>query len=622
MYKISIIFVLVIAMFIAGCGDPEPRTELTDDDLEPNYGDILVQALEGEPVTLNPFFSTDSRSSSVQSDIFDSLVTREKGELVPSLAESWEIINVENVLFIHLKSNNETKAAQIIEKYYNNEDNFASVEDIKRHLHWRDDGTEIIEVIYEEPVDDDEAQKWMDFHEAVVFAGNRYEVVLDLRNDVNWHDGRTFTSGDVIFTFDYYMNPENKNPYIASYYSLKKVEAEGRYKVRGVFYQPMLEIMRQWNRYILPRHLLEDHPDMREAHFNRTPVGTGPYEIEDWNTGEYIILNVNDDYFKGRPYINKKVYRFIPDRSQQFLALINGDIDSMSFSFDQYKNYADDKEFQERFNIFKLPRVSGYNYIGYNMSKKHFDNLKVRKALTLALNLEELNEGVFYGDAERVTGPYRRDSWAYNPNVEPVPYDPERAVELLKEEGYERNSEGYFELDGDELSLTLITNADNNERVHMSRYIQDYWNQIGVRTDVEHVEWSVLENALDTGTFDAAMLGWNLPVTPDIYNVWHSNSIPNEENPYGLNSIHYSNPRVDELIEKIRFTPEIEKAKPMAWEVHEIIASEYGYAFLSAEDNIFVIDTRFHGVEIDGNFLTSSRDWFVPEPLIKYEEGF
>ena len=617
--KILSIF-LILSFFLTGCSQTE-NVSLTSDDIKPHYGDMYVQAIDAEPVTLNPFFITDSKTSSLQYDIFNTLVLFRRGKVDGDLAKSWEINKIENTVFVHISE--KVKAEDIISKFQKNQADFGLVRDIKTNIHWKDNKTEIIEVIYAENVEEEEFLKWENLDENIIFACHKYETVIELRQDVKWHDGRAFTAADVLFTYGIVMNAEIQIPYRASYHTIKSIEAPSRYTVKAEFYQPMLEIMRVWTKSIVPKHILENETDLKSSAFGRMPVGTGPYKFSQWSTGEYLIFDANPEYFEGRPYFEKLVYRIIPDKSQQFLSLMNGQIDSMAFSFDQYKNYADDRNFEERFNIYKVPRYSGYLYIGYNASIEPFNNIYIRRALSHAVNVDELIEGVFFGDARRVSGPYRTDSWAYNPDVPFMEFSIEKAQKLIEEQGYVKNRAGIYEKDGKIISITLKTNSDSKERQHMVRYIKDYWTKLGIKAEFELVDWKNFLNELDTGKFEAALLGWGLPTIPDLYNIWHSSSIPSASNPHGLNSFYYSNKEVDSLIEKVRRTPEIEEAKVMSHKIHEIIAYEQPYTFLCSEDSIFVLDKRFHGVKLEEDgYLTSFLKWFVPEKLVKYKDGF
>ncbi|MGM0608503.1 MAG: ABC transporter substrate-binding protein [Candidatus Muiribacteriota bacterium] len=616
---LKLIVLCCLILTILGC---EPSEDISETDAEVNYGDIFVAGIGQEPVTLNPLFVSDTHSRRVSNTIFNSLISFDhEAKPEAELAESWEINKIKNKIFLHIEKDSGIQFSEFRDDFEHNRGNFEKVDELKKHAHKMDEDVIIYEVVYENNVEEKELNKWLEFNEDIKYTNYRWEVTFYLRDDVKWHDGRNFTSSDVEFTYNKLIDPELETPYSSNYRVVKDVESKGRYEVVVTYFRPILNILRPWGVEIIPEHILENE-NLEETVFNRNPVGTGPYKMLQWVTADYIIVEANPDYFEGRPYFDKTVFRIIPDHSQRILSLMNGQIDYVELSFDQYKTYGDDLEFEERFNIFKLPYKTGYLYVGYNNHQEFLDNVKVREALSRAINVDELIEGVFLNAATRVTGPYRYQTAAYNEDVPPVPFDPEGAVEILKEEGFVKRDDGFFEKNNNILEISLKTNRGNKEREHMSRYIRRYWKNIGVKTNIELLDWPNFLSDLRAGDFDACMLGWGLGITPDLYQSWHSNSI-RWKTDTGVNYIGYQNEEVDRLLEKIRYIPELEEAYEYTQKVHKLIAQDHPYTFLFSEDYIIVMDKRIHGVEVTENeTLNSWLEWYVPEELVKYKEGF
>jgi peptide/nickel transport system substrate-binding protein len=618
--KLLIILLLSMLIFlITGC-EPKKDNVKTTENEKPDYGDFLVVATGAEPITLNPIYITDTKSSMVEADIFNGLIKyNSKSEMIGDLAESWEIKKIDNTLFVHINRDSSKKTDDIIQRFRENSRNFNPFREIKKHTHWNDKELSIIEIIYENTVTETEINRWYEFDKDIYFVGYRYEVDFKLRENVKWHDGTKFTASDVEFTYNTIVNPDTGMPYVGKYYSIKSFETTGRFSFKVVYWKPLADLLSPWFQSIIPKHILEDQ-DIKNTTFSRKPIGTGPYKLEQWNTGESLILTSNHDYFDGRPYIDKYVYKVIPDSSQKFLSLANGQIDYMSFSFDQYKNYNTDSSFQQRFNIFKLTDHTGYTFIGYNNKRPPFDNVNIRKALSLAINIDEIIQGVYYGNATRISGPYRLDSWAYNKEIKPLPYNPENSKELLMKEGYRMNQDGWMEKDGKILEITLMTNNDNKEREHMVKFIKEYWKNIGIKCEYDLKSWSDIDKHEFKGDFDAVLRGWGLGRIPDIYGIWHSSRIPSEETGRANNTIRYTNKEADILLEKIRFTVEEDIRRQMCHKVHELIAKDHPYTFMFAEDYITVVDKRFHGVKVDEDgYITSWLKWYVPQNLIRYK---
>jgi ABC-type transport system substrate-binding protein len=203
---------------------------------------------------------------------------------------------------------------------------------------------------------------------------------------------------------------------------------------------------------------------------------------------------------------------------------------------------------------------------------------------------------VLHGQGERITGPFVKQTDYYNQKIKPVPYDPEGALKLLEEAGWRRNREGWLEKDGKKLQFTLITNSGNDLRKAVLAIAQDAWRQIGVDVRTDLLEWSVfIQERVDKADFDALILGWQMGIEPDLFQIWHSS----QTNPYQLNFVGFKNREADELIIKIR--QEYDHSKQVAYchRLHEIIAGEQPYTFLYVNRWTAILDKRIVIVELD-----------------------
>jgi ABC-type transport system substrate-binding protein len=231
----------------------------------------------------------------------------------------------------------------------------------------------------------------------------------------------------------------------------------------------------------------------------------------------------------------------------------------------------------------------GYTYIGYNIRRKPFNDPRVRRALSMAIDVAKIIKFVLNDQGERITGPFVKQTDFYNRNIASIPYDPEGALELLQQAGWHRNAGGWLEKDGNRLQFTLITNSGNDRRKSVLAIAQNAWRQLGidVRTDV--VEWSVfIEERVNKSDFDALILGWVMSVEPDLFQIWHSS----QTNPRQLNFVGFKNEEADDLIIKIR--QEYDHARKIQYchRLHEIIATELPYTFLFVRKWTAVLDKR------------------------------
>jgi peptide/nickel transport system substrate-binding protein len=180
--------------------------------------------------------------------------------------------------------------------------------------------------------------------------------------------------------------------------------------------------------------------------------------------------------------------------------------------------------------------------------------------------------------------------------VKPVPYDPERARQLLAEAGWkDTNGDGILDRQGRPFQLTLITNSGNDTRRDVGVLVQRQLREIGIDVTLELYEWSVfLQDFINARHFDACILGWSLSVDPDAYMIWHSSQIER-----GFNFISYRNPEVDRLLEEGRREYDTEKRKQIYWRIHELIAEDQPYTFLFVPLGISALQKKFALLEKD-----------------------
>ncbi|NVL90031.1 MAG: peptide ABC transporter substrate-binding protein [Desulfobacterales bacterium] len=431
-------------------------------------------------------------------------------------------------------------------------------------------------------------------------------VMFHLRPNVKFHDGHVFDSKDVKFTFEAIMNPKNLSPRIADYEPVKRVEVVDSLTVRIVYKRLYSPALGTWGMGILPEHLLNDEAlkkeavmlgkdiekfAMRQSSFNRHPVGCGPFVFQEWKSDQYIILDRFGDYWEGPANYKQYTYRIVPDLLTQEMEFYAGTIDSYNVQPHQVERLRGDPKYQN----FSGPSF-GYTYIGYNMRREPFNDPRVRRALSMAIDVDKIIKYILYGQGERITGPFVKQTDYYNHGIKPVPYDPEGALKLLEEAGWRRDKEGWLEKDGKRFQFTLITNSGNDLRKAILAIAQDAWKQIGIDVRTDLLEWSVfIQERVDKADFDALILGWRMGIEPDLYQIWHSS----QTNPYQLNFVGFKNRKADDLIIKIRQEYDHEGQAAFCHRLHEIIAREQPYTFLYVTKWTAVLDKRIVIQETD-----------------------
>ncbi|UCD34467.1 MAG: hypothetical protein JSU90_09220, partial [Nitrospiraceae bacterium] len=354
-----------------------------------------------------------------------------------------------------------------------------------------------------------------------------------------------------------------------------------------------------WAMGMLPEHLLNAaalkkeaeskgaDPEtftMRDSDFNRNPVGTGPFVFQEWKSDQYITLDRNEAYWEGMPNYNSYTYRVVPDPLTQEMEFYGGAIDNYSVQPHQVARLKDDPQYQNFSGL-----SFGYSYIGYNMRRELFRDKRVRKALGMAIDTDRIIEYILYDEAERITGPFVKQTDYYDKGIQPLPYDPEGALRLLAEAGWKRNGSGWLEKDGKRFAFTLITNGGNDIRKSILAIAQDSWRAIGIDVKTDVVEWAVfLGKHVNTGNFDALILGWSMGIDPDLYQIWHSS----QTNPQQLNFVGFQNPEADDLIVRIRQEYAHDKQVEYCHQLHRIIADEQPYTFLYVGKWTAVLDRK------------------------------
>ncbi|NOZ09672.1 MAG: peptide ABC transporter substrate-binding protein [Gammaproteobacteria bacterium] len=457
-------------------------------------------------------------------------------------------------------------------------------------------------------------------------------IEFKLRKGVKFHDGQEFDAGDVKFTYDAIMNPKNLSPRTSDFEPVKKIEILDPYTVRVVYKRLFSPAINAWMMGIIPEHLLNDvelkkemerrniSPElrktfgMRESEFSRHPVGVGPYRFVEWQSDEMIHLRRNEDYWEGAPQYKDYFYRIIPDKLTQEVEFRSGAVDRYSARPHQIARYKKDKRYQ---NFTSLG--FGYTYIGYNNRLPLFKDPLLRKALGMAIDVREIIKYILYDEAERVTGPYPKNTQWYDQSIQPLAYDPEGAIRLLNELGWKKNADGWMEKDGKLLEFNLLTNNGNPIRKAVVTIAQNAWKKIGVKCNTQLFEWAVfLQDFINPGKFDAVVLGWSLSQDPDLFQLWHSS----EAGPQKLNFVGYNSAEADELIVRIRKEYDIDKQRELTHRLHRQIANDQPYTFLFAPRATEVLDKKIVMMKKDGSYtkITPSRSGSIYYSFNKWKK--
>jgi peptide/nickel transport system substrate-binding protein len=454
------------------------------------------------------------------------------------------------------------------------------------------------------------------------FSRDCLALTWKLRRDVKWHDGTPFTAADAMFTYQVMVHPKTPSAYKDEFLPIDKAEVLDPYTFRVTYRRPFAKAVQSWGMWMLPKHLLEPYVaagTLKDSPPNSRPVGTGPYRFQDWRSGEKVVIVANPDYYEGRPYISRIVYRVIPNQGTIFLELKAKGVDLASLTAIQYARQTEYPAFRKAYRKYRYPS-SAYTYFGFNLKDPRFADPRVRHAFAHAINKQELIEGVLMGLAREATGPIRPGTWAYTDQVRRYEYDPGKARRLLAEAGWVDTGDGVLrDKTGKPFHFTIRTNQGNEERKKVAEIIQQRLGAIGVQTEIQVIEWaSFIKEFIKKKRFEAIVLGWGVGTDPDQYPVWHSSQM----GPDQLNQITYANPAVDRLLEEGRTSCHREERLKYYHRFQEVLAEDLPIVFLYFRDALPVVSSRVQGIKpAPSGILYNFNEWYVPKPLQRYTSG-
>jgi peptide/nickel transport system substrate-binding protein len=446
------------------------------------------------------------------------------------------------------------------------------------------------------------------------------EVTFKLREDICFSDGEPVTTDDVIFTYETVMNPEIDAAGIAQMFvDVEKVVRVDKKQIRFVMKRPFfktLDNLSFGDVGIYPKHIYQFDDPARFNERNSNPVGSGPYIFEKWDVGREIVLRRNENYWGAKPKFKKVVYRFITNTVACLQALRAGQIDIMIPEPDQFSELDSDDDFKERFYYLQYyePRIPFF-YIGWNIDTPYFSDRRVRLAMTHIIDRRKIIDHLVKGSGRIVTGPFYSEGGQNDPEIEPWPYDPDRARELLDEAGWiDTDGDGIREKNGVPFRFKFMYSSSTTIYIRLLKLLKDEAAKIGVDVVADPYEWSVLIPKLSDRQFEAMVMGWGGDVIDDPYQLFHSSQIGNRASNY----VGFNNPEADRLMETARMTlDEVERIR-LFQKIHLILHEEQPYTFLFERPYMRLLDRRFKNVKVHPmgiNWL----EWYVPKELQKYD---
>ena len=424
---------------------------------------------------------------------------------------------------------------------------------------------------------DDNANPHPDLAQSWEVSDDSTTYTFHLADGVRWHDGEPMTSADVKFTFENILLNYHSRTKGGLSGILASIDTPDDTTVVFNFTQPYAALLQRLNSTeapILPKHVYEGVDDVQTADANLSPVGTGPFKLESYQIDNEITLVRNDDYFKaGLPYLDRVVFRVIPDQNTQVLALEEGEVDYI------WRVPGGEIERLSGTDSITLHNVNsgpGGGFciptLTFNSDREVFSDLRVRQAIAHAVNRDQIVAQVLFGQGRVATGPINSQmAFAYSDDVTDYPYDVDRANALLDEAGYAS--------DGTRFSIDLLVFSFGVFPKY-GEVMRQNLAEVGIDVEVTPLDRSAfIPRVFGERDFDTNIISYCNNTDPSIgvARMYVSTNIG--DIPFS-NGAAYVNPQIDELFNDAASTPDVARRGELYAEIQRILTAELPYLWL------------------------------------------
>jgi peptide/nickel transport system substrate-binding protein len=440
-------------------------------------------------------------------------------------------------------------------------------------------------------------------------------VVFRLRTDVRWHDGVPVTAEDVKFTFDLAKDPETVSLLGSTFLGMvARATVIDAHTIRFDYLAPHAQSLESFAWAPVPRHLLEGvtSADIARHAFNQHPVGNGPFRFVAWVQGEGLTLEANRDFpveLGGRPYLDRLVFRIIPEATTMTTELVRGSIDFACCTLPPDR--AREIERQRDLRLFHFASRE-FGYVGWNHEHEALGDARVRRALTMALDRDAIIDGLLHGFGRPAHGVIPPWHPLYTGRAR-LPYDPQAARRLLAEAGWEDlEGDGVVTRDGEPLRFTLLTNTENRLRQDIATVIQSQLREVGVTADIRTVEFQTFVREHRERNYDAVVAGWAL----EGFRVDPSNlfSCAESRRPLSPNRTGYCSPEADRLMAAGVRETDPARAREIWAEFEAVLQRDQPVTFLFWVEDRAGVGPRLQGVRMDARSkFVGVQQWWIPQ---------
>ena len=425
---------------------------------------------------------------------------------------------------------------------------------------------------------------WIDFNAQPQPAlAEKWEIVDDntykfyLRKGVKFHNGYDFTAEDVKFSLD----RQRVSPKVKSFVeAISEVIIDNEYEVTvktAYPYAPLLSNLGGTQASILCKKYYEEL-EAKGKKYGEAPIGTGPMIFKEWKPNNNFTVVRNDNYWGEKAVATSVTMRVIPEEAARTIALENGEIHMLDMV-----PAVDIKRVLDNPDIKTVRQPStAITYASFNQTKKPFDDVRVRQALSYATNKQNMVDVILEGFGQEMNNVFPVTMPSYLADLNPFPYDVEKAKALLAEAGY-----------ADGMNIEIATSGDERNRV--AQLLQSDYAAINVTLDIVLLEWGAYLEYISKKDHQMFIVGWSAGFEPDgsCTPLFHTDS----GGPTG-NRGWYSNPEVDKLIEDGKTTLDMEKRIPIYEKIQTQVMQDAVWIPLFSKETVIAMRNGLEGVRI------------------------
>jgi peptide/nickel transport system substrate-binding protein len=327
-----------------------------------------------------------------------------------------------------------------------------------------------------------------------------------------------------------------------------------------------------------------------KSDFGSKPVGTGPFKVDTWNTGDSIDLSAFDGYYAGRANLDRVRVKVVPDNSARVVALESGDLD-----FVQSPLSPQDVAREQSAAKLKVERMlaAGFTYVNLNTADPILSDKMVRQALSHLVNKQQIIDTIYKGIGKPANGPIVPGMWAYSDDIPSYDYSPDKAKQLLDDAGWKVGSDGIRTRDGQKLSLVVRTHSEDPDRKQLIQVLQSEFQNVGIDATTNTVEFPAFFQDVQDGKYQVGVIGWLNLQDPDRA-TFRQFTIDGTSN-YGK----YRNDQVDSLLKQARTTLDQSKAKSLYTEAVKQIVDDAPYIFVQYQEYIAMYTPKLQAYTIN-----------------------